>query len=152
MLVDGLLTKAADGNSSGSTAGGGANNTAVGVSLETIPVVSTKFHLLFGVFGVAPWIVASALFAQLPLVLPKSPQGAHLASLMDVTTNCGNLVMLVFVTAANHTAIGRCQNMTRVSAPAKRAVNNDVSILGCQGLKNLGHHDRNMSVDICHQA
>ena len=54
-------------------------------------------HVLFGVFGLAPWNITSALFAQLPLVLPASPQMAQLPSYMDVATNLGNVPMLLYL-------------------------------------------------------
>ena len=58
--------------------------------------VTAYHHVLFAVFGLAPWNITSALFAQLPLVLPASPQRAQLASFMDVATNLGTLPMLVY--------------------------------------------------------
>lgn len=59
--------------------------------------ITLLHHILFGIFGLAPWNVTSALFAQLPLVLPASPQMAQLPSYMDVATNLGNLPMLLYL-------------------------------------------------------
>ena len=71
--------------------------------------VTTYHHVLFAVFGLAPWNITSALFAQLPLVLPASPQRAQLASFMDVATNLGNLPMLVYIFLVGRSAFARRQ-------------------------------------------
>jgi hypothetical protein len=68
------------------------------------------YHVLFGVFGLAPWNVTSALFAQLPLVLPSSPQLSQLPSYMDLATNLGNVPMLLYLACAG---AGRCCPLAR---------------------------------------
>ena len=59
--------------------------------------ITLYHHILFMIFGLGPWNVTSALFAQLPLVLPSSPQMAQLPSYMDVATNMGNAPMLIYL-------------------------------------------------------
>eukprot|EP01052_Picozoa_sp_SAG31_P014453 SAG31_NODE_898_length_11146_cov_25.421472_3_plen_185_part_00 len=78
----------------------GAN--AAGRSSEKVVVEKSRAqrtHGLFLLFGLAPWNVTSGLFAQLPLLVHASPQGAQLASFMDIATNLANFPMLAFIAA-----------------------------------------------------
>jgi hypothetical protein len=71
--------------------------------------ITLYHHILFAIFGLAPWNVTSALFAQLPLVLPKSPQMAQLPSYMDVATNLGNVPMLLYLFFVGRSAFAKRQ-------------------------------------------
>ena len=71
--------------------------------------ITWRHHVLFAVFGLAPWNITSALFAQLPLVLPASPQMAQLPSFMDVATNLGNVPMLLYLACVGRSEFARRQ-------------------------------------------
>jgi hypothetical protein len=71
--------------------------------------ITLYHHILFGIFGLAPGNVTSALFAQLPLILPSSPQMAQLPSFMDVATNLGNVPMLLYLFFVGRSAFAKRQ-------------------------------------------